>query len=46
MGKKILFWGGVLIGGYVLATHATGSARVVNSAGSNSVHLIKALQGR
>lgn len=46
MGKKILFWGGVLIGGYVVFTHATGAARVTNSAGTNSVNLVKALQGR
>jgi hypothetical protein len=46
MGKKILFWGGVLIGGYVVFTHASGAARVTNATGSNSVNLIKALQGR
>lgn len=46
MGRKILIYGGLLIGGYLVFTHATGAARVTNSAGSNSVNLIKALQGR
>ena len=44
--KKVLFWGGVLIGGYIVVTHATGASRTLNSAGRGSVNLVKAFQGR
>ncbi len=46
MGRRALIYTAVLIGGYLLFTHATGASRVTNSAGRNSVNLIRALQGR
>lgn len=46
MGRKIIVYGFLAIGGYLVLSHATGAARVSNSAGANSVNLIKAFQGR
>jgi hypothetical protein len=46
MGRKALIYAAVLIGGYLMFTHATGAARVTNAGGRNSVNLIRALQGR
>lgn len=44
--RKVLFWGAVLIGAYIVVTHATGAAKVESSAGTGSVNLVKAFQGR
>lgn len=44
--RKTLMIGGGLIAAYLILTHAKGSAQVTNSAGSNSVSLVKAFQGR
>lgn len=44
--KKVLFWGAVLIGGYLVVSHATGSSRILASSGKSSVNLVKAFQGR
>lgn len=46
MGRKILLYGTGLIAAYLVLTHYTGAARDLNAAGSGSVNLIKAFQGR
>jgi hypothetical protein len=46
MARKVLVYGAALIGGYLVLVHYTGFAKDVNSAGSGSVNLIKAFQGR
>jgi len=46
MARKFLTYGALLIGGYLVVTHYTGAARTLNAAGSGSVNLIKAFQGR
>lgn len=44
--RKVLFWGAILIGGYLVVQHATGASRDLNAAGRGSVNLVKAFQGR
>lgn len=44
--KQALFWGAVLIGGYLVLKNFKGAVADTNSAGQNSVNLVKAFQGR
>lgn len=46
MGRKVLFWGAVLIGGYLVLTHFQGAVAETGTAGNASVNLVKAFQGR
>lgn len=44
--KRVLFWGAVLIGGYLVLVNATGFSTDLGQAGTSSVNLVKAFQGR
>lgn len=44
--KKVLFWGAVLIGGYLILANAGGFTSDLGQAGKSSVSLVKAFQGR
>lgn len=44
--RKVIFWGAVLIGGYLVLINYTGATSDVNAAGTQSVNLVKAFQGR
>ena len=46
MGRKFLTYGFLAIGGYLVLVHFTGARTVLNSAGTNSVNVVKAFQGR
>lgn len=45
-GQKVIFWGFVAIGGYLVLTNYKGFVADTGSAGGASVNLIKAFQGR
>lgn len=44
--KKTLFYGVVLIGGYLLLSHATAGGRLLTTGGNVANNLIRNLQGR
>jgi hypothetical protein len=44
--KKVLFWGFIAIGGYLVLTQYKGFVADTGSAGTASVNLVKAFQGR
>lgn len=44
--RRIIVIAGLAIGGYLVLTHATGTRTFLNSAGTNSVNVVKAFQGR
>jgi hypothetical protein len=44
--KRVLLWGAVLIGGYLVLKNYTGFKTDVGTAGTSSVNLVKAFQGR
>lgn len=44
--KKVLFWAAVLIGGYLVLENYKGFSSDLSTAGTGSVNVIKALQGR
>lgn len=44
--SRYVKWGFLAIAGYLFLTHATGTKTLFNSAGGNSVNVIKAFQGR
>jgi len=46
MGRKIFLYGAGLIGLYLIVVNYTGASKDLNSAGSGSVNLVKAFQGR
>lgn len=46
MMRRILVIAGLAIGGYLVLTHGTAAGRVLSSAGTNSVNVVKAFQGR
>ncbi len=46
MARKFLTYGFLAIGGYLVLTHFTGTRVFLNSAGTNSVNVVRAFQGR
>jgi hypothetical protein len=46
MGRKALATGGILIGMYLLAAHATGWGKLLLNTGTAGSGVIKTLQGR
>jgi len=44
--KKVLLYGAILIGGYVLVVNSTGAGTLINDATSGVTGLAKTLQGR
>ena len=46
MGRKALMIGGVLIGMYLVAAHATGWGKLMLNSGTAGIGVIKTLQGR
>lgn len=46
MFQRVIFWGAVLIGGYLALANSAAFVAGLNSAGTNSVNLVQAFQGR
>lgn len=46
MGRKLAFYGFVLIGTFIAVSYATGAGRLISSTASGGSQLIKTLQGR
>ncbi len=44
--KKVLFYGAVLIGTYLLVVNSTGSGTVITQGTTGATNVVKALQGR
>lgn len=44
--RKVIFWGAVLIGGYLVLNNFKGANILLGTAGSQSTNLVKAFQGR
>lgn len=44
--KRVIYWGFIAIGGYLVLTHYKGFVADVGAAGNGSTNLIKAFQGR
>lgn len=44
--RKALFWSAVLIGGYLVLVNFQGFTSDVSTAGTSSVNLVRAFQGR
>jgi hypothetical protein len=46
MGRKILLYSAVLIGGFLLVKHATAGGQLIGSTTNGSANLVRAFQGR
>lgn len=46
MGRKLITYGGGLIGLYLVVFYASGSGKVISSGAAGGTSIIKALQGR